>query len=250
MKKRFLKTLFSLGIYVLFCLSLLITFLLSPSLLYAHQTTYENITIYHNTPLDENLRVIIDLSLSNIESAAIYQEHFKSDLCLNDGSFYPKMVQNILGDDVFIAFSNKVVVLGQPLDTFNRFEKWGQILRSDQFLSHAFMHNLQFKKHGLFGSNPLARHPNWKWEGYVEYEIMGKNRDLKVLLYQLQAAPKDDFSWIDLGEYKKTVKAHLQYLVLTKYCFEVLGMDYEQFMSDDRTATQIEELLLDWSNIE
>ena len=80
MKKRFLKTLFSLGIFVLFCLSLLITFLLSPSLLYAHQTTYENITNYHNTPLDENLRVIIDLSLSNIESAAIYQEHFKSDL--------------------------------------------------------------------------------------------------------------------------------------------------------------------------
>ena len=235
MKKVILKSFALLG----FCLFLLVIFLLNPSLLYAHQDTYKNLTIYHNGVFDEELKEVIDLSLAKIESAKIYQKDFKSQLCLSDGSFYPKLVQKILGDDVFTAFSNKVVVLGESSETFNHFHKWGQELRYDQFLSHALMHNLQFKHHGLWGANPLGNHPQWKWEGYVEYEVLGRERSLESLVSLLQDAPQEDFDWVDLGEGEKTMKRHLEYLVLTKYCFDILNLSYDEFMKDER----IEELL-------
>ncbi|MEN0049278.1 MAG: hypothetical protein AAF806_19620 [Bacteroidota bacterium] len=235
MKKVLFRSLTLLG----FCLSLLVIFLLNPSLLYAHQDTYKNITIHHNGTLDEDLKEVIDLSLASVESAKIYQKDFKSQLCLNDGSFYPKLVQKILGDDVFTAFSNKIVVLGEPSDAFNRFYKWEQELRYDQFLSHALMHNLQFKHHGFFGANPLGIHPQWKWEGYVEYEILGKERDLENLITLLQNAPDEDFTWVDLGDGEKTVKRHLKYLVLAKYCFDVLDLSYDEFMENEQTEEML-----------
>jgi len=242
MKKVILKSFALLG----FCLFLLVIFLLNPSLLYAHQDTYKNLTIYHNGTFDEELKEVIDLSLATVESAKIYQKNFRSQLCLNDGSFYPKMVQKILGDDVFTAFSNKVVVLGEPSVLFNRFQKWEQELSYDQFLSHALMHNLQFKYHGLFGANPLGNHPQWKWEGYVEYEILGKGRSLESLGSLLENTPKEDFAWVDLGEGKKTMKRHLQYLVLTKYCFDILDLNYDEFMSDKRTEDLIYREIQAW----
>ncbi len=222
-----------------FCFGLLVIFLLNPILSYAHSTTYKNITIYYNGALDENLTKVIDLSLSSVSNAKIYSADIKSDLCLNEG-IYPKIVKTILGDDVFTAFSNKIVVLGEKSSEFNRFHKWEKELKYSQFLSHALMHNLQYKKHGILGANPVGRHPNWRWEGYVEYEILGDLLSLEELVTIIQDPASNDYDWINLTEEEGTVKRHIIYMALVKYGFEILNWDYEQLMG---TKIGEEELL-------
>lgn len=233
-----------------FCFLLLVVFLINPEFAYSHSTTYKNITIYHNEPLDENLKTIVDLSLNTIKTTSIYNKRFKSELCLNDGSYYPKIVKTLLGDDVFTAFSNKVVVLGNSSKEFNRFIKWNKSMKYSQFLSHGLMHNLQFLHHGMLDANPLGRHPKWKWEGYVEYSINGKLVELEDLVHKITNITTSDFEWIELPEDNGTIKLHIKYLAMTKYCHEVLKWDYEKFMSDEASEAEIFSSLLNWIEME
>ena len=177
MKKLISRILFTLT----FCVILLISFLLNPGLAYGNSTEYENITIYHNGELNPEIKELIKISLEEIKAAKIYSPDFHSQLCLNEG-LYPKVVRSILGDDVFRAFSNKIVFHGDKTDEFNKFRKWERALSYTQFLKHALMHNLQFKYHGLWDANPLGGYPEWKWEGYVEYETIGNLTTLECLV--------------------------------------------------------------------
>ena len=225
MKKIVSRILFS----IIFCFGLLITFMLNPNLLYGHSTTYKNVTIYHNGELNQGLKQIIDLSLHTIQDCEIYSTDLRSELCLNEG-IYPFIIKGILGDDVFTAFSNKIVVLGEESIEFNQFEKWGKTMNYSQFLTHALVHNLQFKRHGLWDSNPLGGHSLWKWEGYVEFVVLGELISLAELVEIISDSDIGDFEWVYLRNKKGTLKRHLNYLALVKYCFEVLEWDYDKLM--------------------
>mgnify|MGYP006267441609 CR=1 FL=1 len=224
---------------LIFCLGLLISFLLNPSLSYGHATTYKNLIIHHNGDLNPEIKKVIDLSLEKVKQAELYRPGFKSELCLNQG-LYPRVVQAVLGDDVFTAFSNKVVVLGEAHPQFDRFRKWGRTLKYSQFLSHALLHNFQFEYHGLIDANPLGRHPNWKWEGYVEYEVLGQLETIEGFAQLIAQPATHDFDWIELTATEGTIKRHIRYLAMVKYCFEVWGWDYETLMA---STVQEEELL-------
>ena len=217
-----------------FCIGLLIVFMLNPSLSYAHQTIYKNVTIYHQQPLSPDWQNLIDTSLSAIQQTQLYDKNLKIDLCLNDGSVYPKVIKATLGNDIFKAFANKTVDLSQSTNQLSHIIAWGKRLKTTQFLTHAFIHNLQFKYHGFWDANPLGNHPNWKWEGYTEYETLGQTRTLDNIVSALEGE-KDDFDWIELGNDERTLKMHVRYLAITKYCFDILKMDYDSFMKDKRT---------------
>ena len=239
MKNRIKKTFYSLLLLFSICFIGLAVFMLNPQLSYSCQTNYKDITVFHNKRLDSTLFKIIDTSLVVIQNTLLYEADFKSELCLNDGSIYPNVIRKVLGNDVLRAFSNKLVDLSKSGDEASKIIAWEQELELQQFLTHGFIHNLQYQHHGFFDANPLGKHPNWKWEGYVEYELFGKIRDLKEIIKLLENENQDDYSWIDLGNNKKTLKLHIRYLAMTKYCFDVLKMDYETFMKDDRSEEAI-----------
>ena len=60
-----------------------------------------------------------------------------------------------------------------------------------QLITHEMIHCLQFDKLGLRKSNPLAKIPDWKWEGYAEY-IAGKKYGEKNLAKNLQLLLRTD----------------------------------------------------------
>ena len=232
------KALIRITASLIFCLGLLISFLLNPHMVYANSTTHKNITIHHNGEIDSSLKEVIDISLKTIKGCKIYNSKLRTDLCINEG-IYPKVVKAILGDDVFTAFSNKVVVLGKPTGKFNQFEKWGTKMKYSQFLSHALIHNLQYKHHGIWDANPLGGHPAWKWEGYVEYEVLGELASLDSLV-QIITDPKiDDYEWVYLNQEEGTVKRHIEYLTVVKYCFDVLGWNYEELMASKMSEDEL-----------
>lgn len=221
---RGLGTLIFLGL-------LLISFLLNPALSYAHKTEYKAITIYHQTELRPDLLELIDQSLATVQSSTLYGERFHSQLCLNDGSIYPTVVRKLLGEDVFTAFSNKMVFLGEDQGENNRFSLWGRSLKYTQFLTHGWVHNLQYQHHGFWQSNPLGGHPNWRWEGYAEYITLGQQYTLKDLIHRYQAHQGDPYTWFPLDNGEGTIRLHVKYLIMAQYAFDVKKLDYQSFLN-------------------
>lgn len=244
---RIKKLLLKLAGTVLFLVVLLITFLLNPSLLYANKTVYQNITIHHQGPLRADLFELIDQSLETARQAEIASSGWKTDLCLNDGSSYPALVRRLLGEDVFTAFSNKVVFLGKDVQAYDRFYLWDRELKYSQFLTHGLVHNLQFKHHGLWDANPLGGYPMWRWEGYAEYVTLGKQYDLKCLVEDYEERKVAPYEWFALSNGEGTISLHVRHLILTKYAFEVKKQGYDQFLNDPQSESEAYEEVLNWT---
>lgn len=234
---------------LIFLLILLVSFLLNPAFLYANKTVYQDITIYHQEPLRTDLFSLIDQSLAQVAVSEIMGKGVKSDLCLNDGSYYPSLVRRLLGEDVFSAFSNKVVFLGQDLQEYDRFLLWDRQLKYTQFLTHGLVHNLQFQYHGLWEANPMGGYPMWRWEGYAEYVTLGDKYDLKCLLEDYEARNIEPYEWFSLSDGEGTISLHIRFLILTKYAFEVKGLHYDQFLNDPQTESAAFAEVLAWAKV-
>src|SRR5262245_21997014 len=106
MKKQFRRWTFRLVFTGLFLLGLLVTFMLSPILLYANKKLSGNYTMYHNKLLDKNFLHRLENSISIIKTSELYNPGLKMDICLKDGSKYPKLIEKVLGKDVLSTFYN------------------------------------------------------------------------------------------------------------------------------------------------
>ena len=225
--------------FILINSAFLIALILFPSFSYAHETQVEDVTIYHNEPLPDHFIETVKTSLQLVKSVEIFDQMPELELCLNDGSSYPGVIKRLLGDDVFRAFANKSVMMGDMTGT-GKMRVWGREVNTAQFLAHAFIHNLQFQYHGLWDANPLGGHAEWKWEGYVEYELLGKENDLVYFKNKISGI-KEDYDWVKLHEGKATVKRHIEYLMLVKYCMEEKGLDYVSLTDSELTEAQVRE---------
>ena len=234
MKSSLLKKwLFSGMVASLFALILLIGFMLNPSLSYAHQSTIEGVKVYHNQELAPELKDIIRKAKARIKTSQLYSDQVNVQLCLQDGSHYPSLIESILGDDVIRSFSNTNVVLAET-DPTHHYLIWKEhVFRYDQFLAHVMVHNLQFHQHGFWGSNPIARYPEWKWEGYADYAVLGNTYSLKELFRAYEAMEDNPYAFVKLRDDEGSLKLHIQYLILTKYCLDIQQLTYQEFMEKD-----------------
>ncbi|MEM8890902.1 MAG: hypothetical protein AAGD28_23200, partial [Bacteroidota bacterium] len=227
------KWLFRGMVASVFAFILLIGFMLNPSLSYAHQSTIEGVKVYHNQKLDPELENIIRNSKARIKASQLYSDQINFQLCLKDGSNYPSMIETILGEDVIRSFSNINVVLAETDPTFHYLSWRGHVFRYDQFLAHVMVHNLQFHHHGLWGSNPLAGYPEWKWEGYADYVVLGKQYSLKELVLAYEATADDPYVFVQLQDDEGSLKLHIRFLILTKYCLDIRKLTYQEFMEKE-----------------
>ena len=94
-------------------LGCLVGIVLTPSLLYANKTVVANSTVYHNKPLDRTLKTRLQDAKEIIKNSELYDPNIKFDICMNDGSYYPALLQVFLGKAFALGFtSNKVVLCG------------------------------------------------------------------------------------------------------------------------------------------
>jgi hypothetical protein len=230
MKINVKKVLFRGSVTLVFCIGLLISFVFNPSLLYSKETTYKNFTIYHEKALDCKLIMLIEKSFEQLKTQELYDNDIQLEICLHDGSLYPQLIERLMGPDVIRSFANKSVVQADMSEIENdrlSVSEWGESFKASQWFTHSFAHCLQFRRYGFFGSNPLARHEEWKWEGYAEY-ASGSSYDLNSWLKTYNEA--GDASWIEMPDGFKTTRHHLKFLVMIKYCIEIKGMTYDQIL--------------------
>lgn len=252
MKKQFKRWIFRLTFTGVFLLALLVTFMLNPILLYANKTVMGNYSIYHNKPLNQNLAFRLEQSISIIKASELYDPKLKMDVCLKDGSKYPGLVEKVLGRDVLSSFYNKIVLTGDEVNFDRNYiqfyeHKWNLT----EMLAHAQVHCVEFNKYGLWKSNPIGRHPEWKWEGYPEY-IARQNAQLGNLQAGIKTLLKterdNDTGWMTLPDSTEALVHYFKYRLLTLYCLEVKKMTFVNLLRDTTREETIRLQMMDWYN--
>jgi hypothetical protein len=251
MKRKIIKwSIRSLAVVVLL-LGFLVVIVLTPSLLYANKTVMANCTVYHNKPFDKALKLRIDDATEILKTSELYDPSIKFDICMNDGSIYPSLLQMFLGQAFALGFtSNKVALCGNVNITENYVEVNGHKWNLTQLLAHEETHGLVYHKVGFWNSNPVANHPKWKWEGYPEYvsRQTAELKDLPKNIEQLKAATeKDKDEWgIILADSTVSPRAYFNYRLLIQYCLDVKKMSYENLLKDITSEELIRQQMMEW----
>jgi hypothetical protein len=252
MKQKIKKWTFRILVTGLLLVGILLTFILSPTLLYANKTRFGNYTIYYNTSLDTNFKKRLNEATELLNPSEIYNPKLHIDICLNDGSSYPALIQFFLGSAFGIGFYDKVVLMGSinwkdNYEIYNGY-KWNLT----QLIAHETLHCLQFNKFGLLKSNPVAKYPTWKWEGYNEY-IARRNNDQLNLIENInrynEAALKTKDDWgIKFADSTYVGKYYYKWWILMQYCKDIKKMTYLEILQDTTREEIVSEDMINWYN--
>jgi len=233
----------------IFIAGLLIAIVLNPVFTYAGKARYNKYSIFHNKPFDPTLQTRLSEANALLNKSELYDPALRLQLCLNDGSIYPDLIQRIQGPAFAYGFYDKVVLMGNTDAKANYVELNGFKWNLTQLLAHEMTHCYQFNKRGLLRSRPIARIPTWKWEGYPEY-IARQNKDQKDLMTNIQHLLRteqiDNDNWIYFADSTGTVIPYYKSWLLVKFCIDIKRMSYEQILNDTIHEKTTEQEMMDW----
>lgn len=223
---------------------------LNPSLLYANQTTVGNYTIHHNSEIDNDLLNQLENVMSLLKKSELYDSSIGLDICLNDGSYYPLLMEKIRGQAFAWGFYNKVVLQGNANYKGNYVELNGYNWNFKQLIAHEAIHCYQYKKLGFLDSNPIAKHPNWKWEGYPEY-VSRQNQDQQNLYDNIDRWLKtlendNDFWALEFSDGTISPKTYYKDWLLVSYCLDIKELSYEELLQNETEKEIIETEMMKW----
>ena len=247
MKLQIKKWTLRLTVTGLFIAGLLLVIILNPILTYANETTHNNYTIFHNKPIDPILTIKLDQATNIVKVSEFYNPKLHLDICLNDGSKYPKLIQALRGQAFAWGFYDKVVLQGVANFKDNYVELNGYKWNLTQLLAHEMTHCLQFDKLGLWKSKPIANIPNWKWEGYAEY-VSRQNTDQKDLsknIARLIATNKSNWE-ITFTDNTIAPREYYESWTLVQYCMDIKKMSYIQILEDTTSEQTVRQEMLSW----
>lgn len=235
---------------VLVSLGLLITIVLTPSLMYANKTVVDKFTVYHNKPLDKEFKTEVVEAAALLKASELYDANYKIDICLNDGSNYPILIQALHSKAFGIGFYNKVVIMGNINIKDNYTEIVGYKYNLTELMAHEALHCLQFHKFGLWRSNPIARHPDWKWDGYNEYVARTHHANLaNNITYLNQEVERDKGEWgISFDDSTYVGRDYYRWWILMQYCMDVKKMNYNQVLADTTSEQTVRQEMMKWLN--
>ena len=249
MKRKIKKWTLRLTATLLLIIGLLLVIVLNPILTYANKTTHTNYTIFHHKPIDPTLTIKLDQATELLKASEFYNATLHLDICLNDGSTYPKLIRALRGQAFAWGFYNKVVLQGNANFKNNYVEVNGYKWNLTQLLAHEMTHCLQFNKLGLWKSKPMTNIPNWKWEGYAEY-ISRQNIDQKDLSKNIaRFMMTDKNNWaIYFSDSTIAPRAYYGYWTLVQYCMDIKKMKYQQILADTTSEQRIRLEMMNWYN--
>lgn len=250
MKRQIKIWLLRLTVAGLMCLGLILGIILNPSLLYANKTIVGNFTIYHNVLLDDKFIARLDNAANLVSVCELFDPNIALDICLNDGSLFPKFVEKLRGQAFGWGFYNKVVLMGNSNCKDDFVELNGYKWNLTQLLVHEATHCLQFHKFGLWKSNPLANYPNWKWEGYPEYVARRNAEQLDLtnnISRKIAEENLDKAGWaIRFGDSTISPRIYYNDWLLIQYCLGIKKMTYEDLLLDTTDEQTISLQMKNW----
>ncbi len=255
MKKAIIKWSFRVLLFAVTLLGLLVIIVLNPSLMYANKKILGDFNVYHDNPIDKDCKLRLDDAMNILQTSELYDSTIKFDICLNDGSHFPELLEIFLGRAFALGYtSNKVTLCGKTNFQENYVEVNGLKWNLTQLLAHEETHCLVFHKLGFWNSNPVANHPKWKWEGYPEYVARQQPYQLvlaKNIEQLIEGEKKEKDEWgISFADSTITSREYFKYRLLNQYCFEIRKMSFNDLLNDTSSEQTIEKQMMDWYDMQ
>ena len=226
---------------------LLLIIILNPILTYTNKTIQNNFTVFHNKTLDPTLLTKLDQATDLLKASEFYNPNLHFEVCLNEGSKYPKLIKTLRGQAFAWGFYDKVVLQGTANFKGNYVELNGYKWNLNQLLAHEMTHCLQFNKLGLWKSKPFANIPNWKWEGYAEY-ISRQNTDEKDLSKNIARLIATNINSWEVAFTDSTIapREYYDHWTLVQYCMDIKKMTYKQVLADTTREQIVRHDMMRW----
>lgn len=245
--KRFLKRcILTLIAGLALCLLPLVLIVLNPSFLYANQTQVGQLTIYHQGELDPAVFPILDQSMQIVQQSSLNDASVEIDFCMVEDSYYPRLINRILGPARAISFLDKVVIM-QPVNYKGNYSLFNQHRwKLDQLFAHELVHCYQVVHFGI----PAVGKILWKREGHAEYvsrQDVSRN-DLKLRIQDYLDIKNQDSSatWMEYEGGMGAVVSYHHYMIVIQYLMEVKGWSMEEILADAQSLDVLSEEMLDW----
>ena len=197
-----------------------------PQILFAHEVSYKNFTVYSREPLDKDVyamlyKVEMQLSVSPLNSSDVKPKIFLTNsqrlyslLSLYFGAnSFGKGYAALPTSNVFINETN----IAQDL-VFRKAPANNQRSLSG-VVSHEITHLLIRKKFGYVKNITM---PTWKKEGYAEYVAGGSTLDYETGVRLWKANPQDGTGY-----------QYFKYYMMVKYLLETEKLTVEELFTRD-----------------
>lgn len=247
MKKKLKKWALRLTVTGLVVTGLLILAVLKPGWAYGNRTPHNGYAIYHSGALDAAFKARLDAADRLVRASELYDPAVKLDICLNDGSVYPRLIGTLLGPAFARGFSDKVVLQGEVHADADFMEVNGYRWNLTQLLAHEMVHCLHYQRLGFWGSNPAAGIPEWKTEGYAEYISRRDSSpgDLAAKIDRLRAA--DPANWeVMLADSTMVPRDYYVHGLMVQYCMDIAGIRYAEVLQDSVQELPVRRAMLQW----
>jgi hypothetical protein len=219
------------------------TILAFPEPLFAHKYSYKNFCIYSRSPLDDRIRVELEvvsqrLAASELNDPKITHRVFvtgsPSWYAFFNGPYRGAMARNY-------EFNNSIFVPQLDLSRGLVVHFDGRTAPIPEILAHEMTHTLERKRLGIIN---LWRAPFWKNEGYAEY--IGNPRTVPIT-DDLQVLDGLRSNVVPIENGFSVPRQYFEAAILWRYLIEIRGLSFAAIMSDSIRNEQVEEEMRTWA---
>lgn len=253
----------SLSILGLSC-TVWIMLMLNPSIVYSNSTIIENITVYHNSELQNEAEQVIKNALDILNASEIYDDEIEISFCMNDGSIYPNLHPTSSGT-AYTFLTKSVMYASTPDFKKNTAEfKWelnNYELRKYNLtvlIAHEFMHAVQYKYNSRYylsstiSFTPHQVNLNWKLEGHADYIARQFKNDGNLIgkIEKYQTEGDKEHIGVPVFElFDGTIQnlSYYKYAIVIQYLMEVKELDFDDIINLETTFNDIYEEMIEWS---
>ena len=211
--------------------------LIFPQVLFAHEVSYKNFTVYSREPLDQNVQALLDKVEQRLATSPLNTQDVKPKIFLtNSHGLYTGLSLNMGGNSFGKAFP--------LLPTTNVFINKADVAQDLVFrkaptnnqrslsgvMSHEVTHLLIRNRFGYLRNFTM---PAWKKEGYSEYIAGGSTLDYEAGVRLWKANPQDGTGY-----------QYFKYYMLVKYLLETEKLTVDQLFERDIDRSAIEAKVL------
>src|SRR5690349_22521369 len=208
-----------------------------PQVLFAHQVTYKNFTVYSREPLDQNVYAMLDKVEARLATSAINNTQVRPKIFLTNSQQLYSALSLYIGTNSFgkgfgILPTNNVFINNADVArdlVFRKAPEFNQRSLSE-VVAHKVTHLLVREKFGYVKNVTM---PAWKREGYAEYVAGGTTLDYATGANLWKANPQNDRGY-----------QYFKYYMLVKYLMDHDKLTVEQLFTRDFDRAELETRVL------
>ena len=208
-----------------------------PQVLFAHQVTYKNFTVYSRQPLDQNVYAMLDKVEARLATSEINNTQVRPKIFLTNSQRLYSLLSVYIGANSFgkgfgVLPTNNVFIneADVPKDLVYRHAPAFNQRSLSEVVAHEVTHLLVREK---FGYVKNITTPAWKKEGYAEYVSGGTTLDYATGANMWKANPQNDRGY-----------QYFKYYLMVKYLLDHDRLTVDELFTRDINRAGLEAKVL------